>query len=264
MISIISSPIGLAFIEVVRFSGGWGMLFYQSLRDTFRGPVYWRLIIDQIFHVGWKSMPLVMITAGSTGMVMALQFGMGLEKFGGKLYVPKLVAVIILREMGPVFTSLMLAARVGAGMASEIGSMVVTQQVDAIRALGTSPIRKIVVPRVIASIVCLPLLCAFANIIGNVGGMIVGSTELNLDPQFYYLKIMTTIRLIDYMSGFGKTFFFALFISISACYYGLNVKTGTKEVGQATTKAVVMSSIMILVGDFFITKLFWMLEKWLS
>ncbi len=263
MMTMVTTPFFMAAIEVFHFTGGWGYLLWHILRDFFKGPISKRLIADQIFQIGWKSTPLIMITAGSVGMVMALQFGMGLEKFGGKLYVPKLVAVIILREMGPVFTSLMLAARVGAGMASEIGSMVVTQQVDAVRALGTSPIKKIVIPRVVACIVTLPILCAVANLIGNLGGLLIGASELGLDPEFYFMKGITGLRLRDYLTGFGKTFFFALFISVSACYYGLNVRNGTKEVGQATTKTVVMSSIMILVGDFFITKVFWMIEKWL-
>lgn len=257
------TPLMLWALEVVYFTGGWGVLLLQICRDFIKGRIYVSLILEQIYLIGLKSLPLILLTAGSTGMVMALQFGMGLEKFGGKLYVPKLVAVIILREMGPVFSSLMLAGRVGAGIASEIGSMVVTQQIDAIRALGTSPIKKIVIPRVVACLIALPLLTAVANIIGNMGGLIVGSTELNLDPGFYFLKVLNTINLKDYLSGIGKTIFFALFISVSACYYGLNVKNGTKEVGQATTKAVVMSSIMILVGDYFLTKVFWMIEKWL-
>jgi phospholipid/cholesterol/gamma-HCH transport system permease protein len=261
MIETLTGPLALMGIELLHFSGGWGVLFFRICRDLLSGPIYIRLLIEQIYQIGFKSMPLVLITAVSTGMVMALQFGLGLEKFGGKLYVPKLVAVIILREMGPVFTSLMLAARVGAGMASEIGSMVVTQQIDAIRALGTSPIKKIVIPRVVACVICLPILAGLANLIGNLGSLIVGSTELGLDPSFYFLKIISTVTLKDYLSGFGKTFFFAIFISVSACYYGLNVKNGTKEVGQATTKAVVMASIMILVGDFFLTKIFILIER---
>ncbi|MNT36670.1 putative phospholipid ABC transporter permease protein MlaE [compost metagenome] len=223
--------------------------------------MYWGLLVEQIYQIGLRSLPLIMITAISTGMVMSLQFGMGLEKFGGKLYIPKLLAVIILREMGPVFTSLMLAARVGAGIASEIGSMVVTQQVDAIRALGTSPIKRIVIPRVLACLITLPILVALGNIVGNAGGLIVGAVELNLDPNFYLQKVMTTSNVQDYLSGFGKTFFFSLFISIPSCYFGLKVANGTKEVGIATTNAVVVSSIMILIGDFFLSKLFWIVEK---
>jgi len=259
----IALPITAFILEMIHFCGGLGILTSQVVREMFTGRTYWKLIIEQIYQVGYRSMPLVLITAGSTGMVMALQFGLGLEKFGGKLYVPKLVATTILREMGPMFTSLMLAARVGAGIASEIGSMVVTQQIDAIRALGTSPIKKIVIPRVIACLLVLPVLATLSNIVGNAGGLIIGMSELNLDPNFYYLKIMSTVTLDDYLSGFGKTFFFANFISLPACYFGLNVKNGAKEVGIATTKAVVVSSIMILVGDFFISKVFWMIARWM-
>lgn len=261
MIQALIKPLKAYTAESLDFLGGMSVLFMQVIRDTLKGRFYFKLLVEQIFQVGYRSFPLILITAVSTGMVMSLQFGMGLEKFGGKLYVPKLVALIVLREMGPVFTSLMIAARMGAGFASEIGSMVVTQQIDAIRALGTSPIKKIVVPRVLACLIVLPLLVAFANVIGNVGGMVIGVTELKLDSQFYYLKVLDTVELKDYFSGFMKTFFFALFISIPACYYGLTVKNGTKEVGIATTKAVVVSSILILVGNFFLSKLFWIIER---
>jgi phospholipid/cholesterol/gamma-HCH transport system permease protein len=258
----VALPLLAFLIETVNFIGGLGILTHQVVRETFSGKTYWKLIAEQIFQVGYRSLPLILITSGSIGMVMSLQFGLGLEKFGGKLYVPKLVAATFLREMGPMFTSLMLAARVGAGIASEIGSMVVTQQIDAIRALGTSPIKKIVIPRVIACLIVLPILATLSNIVGNLGGLIVGATELNLDPNFYYIKIMSTATLDDYLSGFGKTFFFANFISLPACYFGLNVKNGAKEVGIATTKAVVVASIMILIGDFFLSKVFWMIAKW--
>lgn len=250
------SKFGAFFEDVLVYLGGSGLLVRQVVTELWRSPFEWRLFVDQLFQIGSRSMPLILITALSTGMVMALQFGIGLAKFGGAPYVPKIVSLSILREMGPVFTSLMVAARVGAGMASEIGSMVVTQQVDAIRALGTSPIRKIVIPRVLGCLICLPLLAALANIIGVIGGMIVGVTELRLDPGFYAQKVMTTLSLEDLFSGLGKCVFFAIFISVTACYFGLSVKEGTKEVGQATTKAVVVSSILVLAGDFFLTKLF--------
>ncbi|MBL7668978.1 MAG: ABC transporter permease [Bdellovibrionaceae bacterium] len=245
--------------DQLEFYGGLTLLFKQVIHDTFSGKFYWRLLFDQILQVGVRSLPLVLITAASTGMVMALQFGVGLEKFGGKLYVPKLVALIILREMGPVFTSLMVAARIGAGFASEIGSMVVTQQIDAIRAMGTSPIKRIVIPRVLACLIALPILTASANIVGNLGSLWVGAYELDLDGSFYLLKILSTVTLKDYFSGFFKTFFFALFIALPACYFGLTVTKGTKEVGIATTKAVVVGSIMILVGNYFLSKLFWII-----
>lgn len=255
-------PLSAMILDAVRFMGGIGLLSGQILRDLFSGKFYGKLLIEQLHVIGMKSLPLILITATSTGMVMSLQYGLGLEKFGGKLYVPKLVTSTVLREMGPVFTGLMLAARVGAGIASEIGSMVVTQQIDAIRALGTSPIKKIVIPRVLALLIALPLSVAITNVVATVGGLVVGVTELSLDPNFYYLKVLATAGMGDYIQGIGKSLFFSLFISIPACYYGLNVKTGTKEVGTATTKAVVMASILILVGDFFLSKLFWIISKW--
>lgn len=242
--------------------GGISLLGSDIILEIWRGRLSIDLITDQIYQLGVRSIPLIFLTAITIGMVMSLQFGMGLEKFGGKMYVPKLLAATIIREIGPMFTSLMLAARVGAGIASEIGSMVVTQQIDAIKALGTSPIQKVVIPRVLALLISLPFLVVFANIVGMTGGMIIGSTELGLDPYFYLLKTVNTISLADYISGFGKTFFFALFISVPSCYYGLNVKDGTHGVGSATTKAVVTSSILILIGDFFLSKFFWIIQKW--
>ena len=249
--------------EQLYFLGGIVLLVKNCCREGFRKPFYWGLLSDQIYLVGVRSMPLVLITATSTGMVMALQYGMGLEKFGGKPYVPRLVASTILREMGPVFTSLMLAARVGAGIASEIGSMMVTQQIDAIRALGTSPIKRIVIPRILACVIVLPILVSFANVVGNLGGLVIGTYELNIDTQFYFQRVIETSNIMDYLAGFGKSFFFALFIAVPSCYFGLQVKNGTQEVGIATRKAVVASSLLILVGDFFLAKLFWIFEKWL-
>lgn len=243
--------------------GGITELVKSFLAELRTKPFYFNLLIEQIYFIGVKSLPLIIITAISSGMVLSLQYGLGLEKFGGKPYVPRLVASSILREMGPVFTGLMIAARVGAGIASEIGSMVVTQQIDAMRALGTSPIKRIVIPRILACLIALPILVAICAVIGNIGGLIVGQYELGLDSAFYFRRVMETSNIKDYIAGMGKAIFFSLFISIPACYYGLNVKNGTKEVGLATTKAVVAGSLLIFVGDFFLTKLFWVIEKWL-
>ena len=249
-------------LKMLLFIGANSILFKDVAVYTFKGKFYFRLLVDQIYQVGVRSLPLVFIVAASVGMVMTLQFGVGLEKFGGKPYVPKIVSVSFLRELGPVFASLMVAARVGAGFASEIGSMKVTQQIDAFRALGTSPIKVIVIPRVLACLICLPLMGVIANAIGITGGLLIGSMDLGLDPVFYWQKATGTLKLADFYSGFFKTFFFALFIAIPSCYYGLNVKGGTKGVGIATTKAVVMSSILILIGDFILTKAFLVVEAW--
>lgn len=259
MIAELATNMSSKISTLLRELGGGWILFMQTLRELRTRPLYLKLVADQIYQIGIRSNVLVLITAASTGMVMALQFGLGLEKFGGKLYVPKIVSLSIVREIGPVFCSLMLAARVGAGIASEIGSMVVTQQIDAIRALGTSPIKKIVIPRILATLIALPLLTAFGNTVGVLGGLIVGVHELGLDPSFYYNKIFETVVMIDYLAGMIKTVFFALMIALTACYFGMTVSGGTKGVGTATTKAVVGASISILVSDFFLTKLFFML-----
>ncbi|MBC86959.1 MAG: ABC transporter permease [Bdellovibrionaceae bacterium] len=248
------------FISLI---GGSSLLFKETVRQIFRGKYEWNATFYQIYAVGVASFPVVMVTTMSIGMVMALQFGIGLAKFGGSLYIPKIVSLSVIKEFGPVFASIMVAARVGSGMTSEIGSMVVTEQVNAIQALGTSPIKKIVVPRVVGLFIALPVLCVAANILGVLGGFIVGVHDLGLDPMFYYQKIFETLKVSDYLSGFGKTFFFALMISVFACYYGLNVKVGTKEVGYATTKSVVTSCIAIMIGDYFLTKLFWLFEVWI-
>ena len=243
--------------------GGITELVKKFLAELKTKPFYFQLLVEQIYFIGVKSLPLILITAIFSGMVLSLQYGLGLEKFGGKPYVPRLVAAAILREMGPVFTGLMIAARVGAGIASEIGSMVVTQQIDAMRALGTSPIKRIVIPRILACLISLPILVGICAVIGNLGGLIIGHYELGLDASFYYRRVMETSNIKDYIAGMGKSIFFSFFITIPACYYGLSVKNGTKEVGLATTKAVVAGSLLIFVGDFFLSKLFWVIEKWL-
>ena len=249
-------------VNVLRFLGGNAFLTKQIWDEVWTKPFYTQLVISQVQNIGVRSIPLIFVVAISVGMVMALQFGIGLEKFGGKLYIPKLVSVSIIRELGPVFTSLMFTARVGAGITSEVASMVVTQQIDAIRALGTSPIKKIVIPRVIGCLIALPILCVFANTVGVLGGLLVGVTDLGLDFSFYLQKIQSSVRLTDYYSGFFKSFFFSFFVSIPACYLGLTTGRGTRGVGHATTLAVVTSSIFILVGDYFLTKLFWIFESW--
>jgi phospholipid/cholesterol/gamma-HCH transport system permease protein len=213
-------------------------------------------LTDQIYLIGMQSLPLVFVTAFATGMVMALQFGVGLSRFGGTPYVPRLVTVSILREMGPVFTSLMLAARVAAGLAAEIGSMVVTQQIDAISALGSSPLRKIVLPRIIATFIAVPIASVLSNFVALLGVYFISSSQLQINSSYVTAKIIEGFTLSNFSSGFFKTFFFGLFIGVSACHYGLRVKEGTREVGVATTKAVVTASVLILVGDFILTKFF--------
>lgn len=262
MINQITTNIGTVVTQFLNLIGGLSILFKQSWNSIKTKPFYLYLVIEQIYFIGVRSFLLVSATAFSTGLVMALQFGLGLERFGGKFYVPKIVALSIVRELGPVFTSLMIAGRVGAGITAEVGSMAVTQQLDAIRALGTSPIKKIVIPRVLACLIAVPLLTVLANIVGILSSVIIGSTELGLDPVFYIQKVITTVKMGDFLSGIGKSVFFGLFIGLVGCHYGMRTTGGTQGVGIATTKSVVVGSLFVVIGDFFLTKMFWVLERW--
>ncbi|MGE3261725.1 MAG: MlaE family ABC transporter permease [Bacteriovoracia bacterium] len=252
--------IGDAALDFFSTLGGILFLIKQTFKELFTPPYYFGLTAEQIVVIGMQSLLLVAITGITSGAVMTLQFGYGLERFGGKLYIPKVVGLSIIREMGPVFTSLMVAGRMGSGMAAEIGSMKVTQQIDAIRALGTSPIKRIVIPRVLAMLICLPLLTLFADMMGLFSGMLVGTT-LGLNPQFFFEKVYESLVFNDYLSGTAKTLFFGFCISIIGCYRGLNTEGGTRGVGNATTWVVVASSISIMIGDFFLTKFFITLGK---
>lgn len=251
----------VAVIGFVEFVGGAVNLTYTSIKTLFQRPFYFWLFTEQCYHLGFKSISLSSITALSTGMVMTLQFGLGLERFGGKLYVPKIVGLSILRELGPILTCLMLAGRVGSGIAAEIGSMKVTQQVDAIRALGTDPIKRIVIPRVLAMIIIAPMMTLFADIIGIFGGVFIASLELNITPSFYFHEALVGLRWLDFWVGISKTFVFGFVIGITGCYYGLDTKGGTQGVGLSTTRAVVTSSSLIVVGDFILTKIWWLYER---
>jgi phospholipid/cholesterol/gamma-HCH transport system permease protein len=247
--------IGEIAITLMHTIGGIYLLTRQTLAELVTRPFYPDLVAEQIVVIGIESLLLVAITGVTCGAVMTLQFGYGLAKFGGKLYIPKVMGMSLIREMGPVFTSLMVAGRMGSGMAAEIGSMKVTQQIDAIRALGTSPIKRIVIPRLLAMLICLPLLTLIADVCGSVSGVLVGS-ELGLGAHFFWEKIYEGLVWNDYWTGTVKTLFFGFFITMIGCYRGLNTEGGTRGVGNSTQWVVVASSITIFVSDFFLTKLF--------
>src|SRR5690348_8231104 len=252
----IALRLGNRVFSGLTFAGGFGRLCGQIFKELATRPFYFKLTLQQIYAIGIQSFLLVSVTGLATGSVMALQFGYGLAKFGGKLYVPKIAALAILREMGPVFTSLLLAGRIGSGIAAEVASMKVTQQIDAIRALGTSPTKKIVIPRLVASLIMLPLLTVFADYIALFGAMIVSLSELGISTQYFLAKSIETLRIYDLTTGLAKTVVFAFFIAVTACWKGLNTEGGTQGVGNSTTWVVVTSSIFIMVSDFFLTKFF--------
>lgn len=248
--------LGSSVLSSFEFAGGVTSLGFACLREMIRPPFYIYLTIEQMFLIGVRSFLLVAVTALATGSVMALQFGYGLQKFGGQLYVPKLVSLSFVREMGPVFTSLLVAARIGSGITAEVGSMNVTQQIDAIRALGTSPIKKIVIPRLLATLVTLPILGMMANFIGIFGGMLVTVKELGQTSDFFFQKSVESLTVADLVMGEMKTVVFAVFIALTSCYRGMRTDGGTKGVGDSTTWVVVTTNIFIMVADFFLTKLF--------
>lgn len=229
-----------------------------ALLAMIRPPWQIAVIFEQFYHLIVRSAPLVLITALSTGAVLALQFGHGMERFGGKYYVPTVVGLSIVRALGPVFTCLMIASRVGSGIAAELGGMAASQQVDALRALGSDPIKKLVAPRVIALFIGGPMLTLLADLAGVFGGLLVGTYELGIAGNLYMQKTYDAIRMTDVLVGLGKTAFFAVFIGLIGCFNGLATRAGTAGIGAATTRAVVVGSIFVMLGDVFVTKLTWM------
>jgi phospholipid/cholesterol/gamma-HCH transport system permease protein len=211
-------------------------------------------IVRQLESIGTRSIPIVLLTALFTGMVMALQTGIALERFGAKLYVGSVVSLSLARELGPVLTALMVGGRVGAGITAEIGAMQVTEQVDAIRAMGADPVQKLVLPRVVAATLSLPLLTGLANLLGVFGGMVIADTQFHISPNFYIDTVFWAITVEDVISGITKTFFFGWIIAMVGCFMALETTGGTVGVGRATTAAVVIASIGVLITDFFLTK----------
>jgi phospholipid/cholesterol/gamma-HCH transport system permease protein len=241
-----------AFVDAL---GEMAFLTRDAVRSCLRRPPPWSTIVDQLEHVGWRSLSIVNLTALSMGMVLALQLGNFLERFGAKMFVSRIVGVSLVREMAPILTALMLGGRVGAGITAELGTMAVTEQIDAIRALGASPVRVLVVPRMLAVLIMLPMLTIVADLVGILGGLFISTTELRVSSEFYWNSLLYGMVLND-LFGLGKSVFFAYFIGIIDCYNGLRVTGGADGVGRATTATVVSASITILIADFFLTKLF--------
>ncbi|HZI95288.1 MAG TPA: ABC transporter permease [Patescibacteria group bacterium] len=245
--------------SALRHIGKLAILIGDTVRFTFRRPFGFDLLMAQLYHLGVRSLSITTITALFTGMVLALQTAHTLGIYGAKLLIGDAVSLSIVRELGPVLTSLLVAGRVGAGITAEIGSMAVTEQVDAIRALGASPVKKLVVPKVLATIIMLPLLTILADFIGIFGGLIISVKDLDQSSAYYIQHVITALTFDDIFSGVGKTFFFAAFIAVIGCYNGLNATGGADGVGRATTGTVVVASIMILISNFFLTKMFLLL-----
>lgn len=236
--------------------GGAGLLAMEAIRLGFRRPFERSLWVAQLEHLGVQSLTITNVTLLFTGMVLAVQTSYSLSSYGGQTFVGDLLALAIVRELGPVLTALMVAGRVGAGITAELGSMTVTEQVDAMRVLAASPVKKLVVPRVGALLIALPLLTVVADLVGLFGGMVMAVSEIGQSRAYFVSHVLLALKVQDITSGIGKSIFFAFFIGIIACFNGLNATGGADGVGKATTDTVVTASISIIVSDFFLTKIF--------
>jgi phospholipid/cholesterol/gamma-HCH transport system permease protein len=248
LLDLLKPPVA-AFQEFIYLSG-------RALRNIFRTPHYSSDILMQMDIIGVGSLPIVVLVGFFSGAVMGLQMSRALSQYGATGQIGQIVAITLVRELGPVLSSLLVAGRNASGMASELGSMKVTEQIDAMRALGTDPVQKLVTPRVVATSVMLPLLTIIADFVGLIGGFLIAYFLLNQTAEQYWSSAWRALVWNDLAQGLLKPFVFALLISLVGCYYGMQTRGGTQGVGRATTQAVVVASIWIFVFTFFITRIF--------
>lgn len=231
------------------------MLSYRGFTSLLTRPRYWQDTFRMMDVIGVGSLTIVCLTGLFTGMVLTVQSSATLDAFGARPYVGRMVSLSMIRELGPVLTSLMVAGRVGSGMAAELGSMVVTQQIDAMRALGTDPIRKLVTPRLVAGVVMLPILTILSDAVGMLGGFLVARFTLRLATQFYWHSAMDAIQMQDIIMGLAKPVVFGYIVVAVGCYMGFSTRGGTQGVGISTTRSVVIASVLILASDYFLNLL---------
>jgi phospholipid/cholesterol/gamma-HCH transport system permease protein len=230
-------------------------LLWRSIKGLRKRPRYFADIMMQMDQIGVGSFGIVVLTGFFTGGVIILQSYPTLEYYGAQSSAGQAVATGLIRELGPVLTALMVAGRVGSAISAELGSMVVSQQIDAMRALGTSPVRKLVTPRLIALIVSLPLLTISADLFGLIGGGVVAKQLHGLDMNMYISSVQTGAKLSDLIGGSIKPIVFGIIIGIIACHRGLSTSGGTAGVGESTTRSVVIASIWVIIADFFLSKM---------
>jgi len=233
----------------------YAKLSAQSLTNLLTPPRYRQDTLDQMDDIGVGSLPIVLLSGFFIGAVMVLQTGSQFQRFGQVSLTGDIVSLALVRELGPSITGLLVAGRCSSGIASELGSMLVTEQVDAMRAMGTDPSRKLISPRVLAALVTVPLLTTISVFVGLVGGMVASVFSLRLSATTFWQRAIAILEFSDLMQGFTKSLVFAFILATVGCYQGLNVRGGTQGVGRATTQAVVVSSVMIIIADTFLTKL---------
>jgi phospholipid/cholesterol/gamma-HCH transport system permease protein len=235
-------------------AGAIALLGGRALRAAVRRPFELGAVARQLEVMGYRSLSVVVLTAVFSSMVMTVQFAVQMARFGAKEYVGNVVSLSLVRELGPVLTALMVGGRVGAGIAAEVGSMSVTEQIDAMRAMGADPVKELVVPRVLAGAIALPLLTVVANVLGVGGAMVIARLDSQIDMTYFLHATLRAVTLNDLLGGLIKTIFFGVAIALIACHRGLGTRGGTAGVGRATTEAVVVTSITTLIADFILTK----------
>ncbi len=248
MLDLLKSPV-LTFQDFI-------FLVVRSLRNVVKKPVYWNDILRQMDTIGVGSLPIVALIGAFSGIVMSLQMSRALATYGATSETGQVVSFSIIRELGPVLTALLIAGRNASGIASELGSMKVTEQIDAMRALGTDPIQKLVVPRLVATAVMQPLLTVIADFVGLLGGLVIAVLVIGNTASQYWNSAIGVLELNDIAQGLSKPFLFAIIIALVGCFYGLRTSGGTQGVGRATTQAVVVASVWVFVIDVLITQVF--------
>ncbi len=251
MASFVQNWAKSALLEVQEYV----LMVGKVARATVTRPFYFRDVVEQFETIGVGSLTVVLLTGMFTGMVLALQSGFTLDQFGARSMVGRLVSASMVKELGPVLTGLMVAGRVGSGIAAELGSMMVTEQIAALRALGTDPMRKLVLPRILAGLVMVPLLTVVSGGVGMVGGWIVTVTQLKVASSVYWNSVVNGLYIQDVWMGLIKPFFIGFTITSIGCHVGMRTRGGTQGVGRATTNAVVAASVAVIAVDFFVTKL---------
>lgn len=251
----ISSVLGEAVKRWILEVQNYSILCGQAVLAVFLPPHYVSDVLDQMDIIGVGSVPIVMLTGFFIGAVLVLQTASQFVRFGETVLTGDAVSLALVRELGPTISGLLVAGRNASGIASELGSMRVTEQVDAMRAMGTDPMRKLVVPRVMAAVLVLPLLTAMADIVGLFGGYLVSNFTLHIGPVVFWTHAIKILEFSDLMQGLAKPIFFGFILATVGCYKGLTVQGGTEGVGRATTQAVVISSVIIIVSDTFLTKI---------
>ncbi|NWF55466.1 MAG: ABC transporter permease [Syntrophaceae bacterium] len=247
--------IGYRVLTFLEESGKVMLLFLKTVAFIFRPPFDLRNLFKQVEYLGIKSIPVVLITGAFTGMVLALQSYTGFKRFNAEAFVATVVALSMTRELGPVLCGLMVSGRVGSAMAAELGTMQVTEQIDALYTLAINPVQYLVVPRFLASLIVMPILTTFADIIGIMGGYLVSVILLGSNPTVYIRRTYDYLDLEDVYIGLLKACIFGMIIATIGCYQGMNTRGGAEGVGRATTSAVVISSLLILIANYFVTAL---------